>query len=55
MIETVLWLAGGAFVVLAVLVTYAAWSGMLDEDDKLRRDEKHRNHHKWGHYKGRKQ
>lgn len=40
---------------LAVLITYSAWSGLLDEDAKLRRDEKHRNHYRWGHYKGREQ
>jgi len=47
MIETILWMAGGSLLTIAALVCYAAYVGMLDEDTKVRRDEKHRNHHKW--------
>ena len=55
MITTIVFIAGGVVGVLGGLVIYAAWRGLLDEDNKVRRDEKHRNHHKWGHYKGRGQ
>jgi hypothetical protein len=47
MIEAVLWMAIGAVLVLAVLITYSAVIGLLNDEDKHRRDEKHRNHHKW--------
>ena len=55
MIEAVMWMAIGALIVIIWLVGYAAYVGLMDEDNKVRRDEKHRNHHKWGHYKGRGQ
>jgi len=45
MIETILWMAGGSLLTIAALVCYAAYVGLMDEDNKVRRDEKRRNHH----------
>lgn len=47
MIETIVCVAVGVLAVLVALICYAACIGLLDEDSKLRRDEKHRNHHRW--------
>ena len=49
MIETVLWMAGGAFITLALLAFYTLVKVIAfdDDDDKRRRDFKHRHHHKW--------
>jgi hypothetical protein len=47
MSEAVLWLAGGALVGFVGLVCFTAWLGLLDDDSKVRRDLKHRGHHKW--------
>jgi hypothetical protein len=47
MIEAVLWLAVVAFIVCGMLVCFTAWLGLLDDEDKIRRDNKHRRHYKW--------
>jgi hypothetical protein len=38
MIDAVLWLAGGAFAVLAVLITYSAWVDVKGEEEHHRHD-----------------
>lgn len=42
MIETVLWMAGGALLTVGVLVFYAAYVGLMTSDEQYRRDFKHR-------------
>jgi uncharacterized membrane protein YozB (DUF420 family) len=47
MIDAVLWMAVGALAVGVLLVVYAIWAGLIDDEDKHRRDAKHRRHHRW--------
>jgi hypothetical protein len=47
MIEAILWMAAGALFVVVLLVGYVSWSGLIDDEHKVRRDDKHRRHHKW--------
>ena len=47
MIEAVAWVAGGVFALCVLMVCFTAWLRLLDDDAKIRRDLKHRCHHKW--------
>ena len=44
-----MWIVAAAVVVIvcAVLIGFTAWLRLLDDEDKVRRDLKHRCHHKW--------
>jgi hypothetical protein len=54
MIDVILWIAGGLFLLLGALLCFLSWLRMLDDDSKMRRDLKHRCNHKWqgGHGNG---
>jgi hypothetical protein len=47
MIDAVMWMVVGGALVIAALVAYAAWDDVMYEDERRRRDAKHRCHHKW--------